>query len=200
MFTGIIRQLGTVDSFRGPRLRVRARLGARGAGELGKPALGASIAVSGVCLTVVKRSAAVLDFDVSAETLRLTTLGDLEPGAPVNLEPSLRLSDFIGGHLVSGHVDARARVLEVERLPNAFTRLAVELPAPLRKLVAYKGSIAVDGVSLTVTRVSNRSFETVLIPETLSRTTLGTAKPGSRVNLEADVLARYAARAREVRG
>ena len=183
MFTGIVQTLGRVERYRDGKLRLKAKLQ--------RPRLGASVAVNGVCLTVVASRGGALDFDVSPETLRLTNLGRLAPGAPVNLETSLKLGDGLDGHLVSGHVDAVAKVLQLESLKDGSRRFRVELPAKLRPLVAYKGSIAVDGTSLTVTGVSKTWFETVLIPHTLKATNLGARKRGELVNLEADMLARY---------
>lgn len=207
MFTGIVRQLGTVlvvprpprqgrDAARARKgrsravpskgsflLRVRARLG--------RQPKGASIAINGTCLTVVRRNGGSVDFDVSPETLRLTNLGGLVPGDRVNIEPPLTAKDPIGGHWVSGHVDAVAKVLERERQPGGFMRMRVALPSKLRRFVALKGSIAVDGTSLTVTKIGRGYFESVLIPETLSGTTLGRRRPGDKVNLEVDLLARY---------
>lgn len=192
MFTGIIRSLGKVEANSRGRLRV--------AGRLGRVPLGGSIAINGVCLTVARRTARAYEFEMSPETLDRTNLGALRAGARVNLEPALRGADPLGGHLVSGHVDAPARVLERGPQPGGFLRLRVELPAPLASLVAVKGSIAVDGTSLTVTKVGRGFFETVLVPHTLERTTLGERKPGDTVNLEADMLARYVQRALEAAG
>lgn len=183
MFTGIVRKLGTVSSNRGKSLQVK--------GSLGRLPKGASVSVNGTCLTVIRQSGKTLDFDVSPETLRLTNLGTLKRGDRVNLEPSLKASDLIGGHWVSGHVDARAKVLRKESQRGGFVRMRFALPARLRRFVAYKGSIAVDGTSLTVTKVCRNYFESVLIPETLENTTLGLRSPGSFVNLEVDLLARY---------
>ncbi len=183
MFIGIIKVLGRVEGNRGKRLRVK--------GALGAMPRGSSVAVNGVCLSVVGRGKGSLEFDVSPETLRLTNLGGLRPKDPVNLERSMRGSDMLGGHFISGHVDAAAKVLEREELGEGFVRLRIALPALLRPLTAYKGSISIDGVSLTVTRTGRGWFETVLIPETLRLTTLGTRAPGERVNLEADLMARY---------
>ena len=183
MFTGIIQTLGRVERCRNGRLRVQAKLP--------RPKIGASVAVNGTCLTVVARNGSSLDFDLSPETLHLTNLGGLKPGDSVNLETSLKVGDGLDGHLVSGHVDAVAKVLETQAFKDGSRRLRVGLPAALRKLVAYKGSIAVDGTSLTVTAVGKRWFETVLIPHTLKATNLGGRKRGDAVNLEADVLARY---------
>lgn len=192
MFTGIVQKRGTVVSRRGRLLKVRA--------ALGRMSRGASVAVNGVCLTVVGRPGPVLRFDVSPETDRLTDLHQLGPGDPVNLERPLRLGDQVGGHLVSGHVDAAARIVSRELTPDGFATLRVALPKALAPLVARKGSVAVDGVSLTVNRVGRGWFECQLIPETLARTTLGVKPPGAAVNLEADLLARHLARLLEQRG
>ncbi|MBI3505201.1 MAG: riboflavin synthase [Proteobacteria bacterium] len=183
MFTGIIRTKGRVVSNSGARLVIKASV--RGSG------LGESVAINGVCLTVVRRAKGTLAFDVSPETLRLTTLGALKTGAAVHVESSMRASDLLGGHLVSGHVDARGKVLETERLKDGSLRLRFTLPKVIAPLVAKKGSIAIDGVSLTVTGVAKTWLETVLIPHTLKLTTLGRLSPGGAVNLEADMLARY---------
>ena len=183
MFTGIIQTLGRVERYRDGRLRLKARLP--------RLKLGASVSVNGTCLTVVARRGANLDFDLSPETLRLTNLGVLKPGDPVNLETSLKLGDGLDGHLVSGHVDAVGKVLEIEPLKDGSRRFRAALPPSLKPLIAYKGSIAVDGTSLTVTGVGKGWFETVLIPHTLKATNLGARRPGDLVNLEADVLARY---------
>ena len=183
MFTGIIQAVGTVAARGRTTLSVKAPVRARP---------GDSVAINGACLTVTRPPKnGVYSFDVSDETWRLTNLGDLQPGSVVNLEPALKAGDALGGHMVSGHVDARGKVLEMEKLPNGFVRLRVELPAALRGLVALKGSVAIDGISLTVTRVSPKWLETVLVPHTLSHTNLSARKPGQIVNLEADLIARY---------
>jgi riboflavin synthase alpha subunit len=189
MFTGIINVLGKVEKREGARLSIRAKIT--------KPALGASIAVNGVCLTVVATKDERHDFEVGPETWERTNLGSRKTGSPVNIETSLRLGDEIGGHFVSGHVDATAEILSFKPWDKDFWRLRLELPKTLRPFVATKGSIAVDGISLTVTAVSRKRFEIMLVPHTLSRTTLGSCKPGDRVNLEADPLARYAVHAVE---
>ncbi len=183
MFTGIVRELGNVHSNKNGRLLVQARLG--------RIPIGGSVAVNGVCLTLARRLGASLEFEMSRETLRRTNLGSLQKRDVVNLEPALKASDFVGGHWVSGHVDSPAAVLEVDRLKGGFLRLRISLPPELRPLVALKGSIAVDGTSLTVTRVGKGYFETVLVPHTIRRTNLGSRRPGDRVNLEADLMARY---------
>jgi riboflavin synthase alpha subunit len=183
MFTGIIQTKGRVASKNGSKLRVSARLHA-------KP--GDSVAVNGTCLTVTAPiSRGALSFDVSDETWQRTSLGDLKPGESVNLEPALKAGDALGGHMVSGHVDARGKILAIESLPEGFARLRVELPPVLRGLVAVKGSVAVDGISLTVTKVGRNWFEAALVPHTLRHTNLCARRPGQRVNLEADLIARY---------
>ncbi len=186
MFTGIIKKFGVVEAKRKEQLSIRARW----------PSLkrGASVAVNGACLTAVRRSGAAWGFDVSPETFRLTNLNDVKPGDKVNLEMPLKAADLIGGHFLSGHVDACCRILERKGIEGGFLTLRVSLPRKLGKLVALKGSIAVDGISLTVTRVGPGYFETVLIPETLKATTLGFRRTGDRVNIEVDLLARYLSR------
>jgi riboflavin synthase len=183
MFTGIVRQLGTVTANSGRRLAIR--------GRLGKLPRGASVSINGTCLTVVAQKSGTYDFEVSPETLKLTNLGNLNKGDRVNLEPSLKAGDQLGGHWVSGHVDARTKVLEIEKQPGGFVRFRVALPTRLARFVVYKGSVAVDGTSLTVTKVGKKWFESVLIPETLERTTLGRQRTGGLVNIEIDVFARY---------
>lgn len=184
MFTGIINHSGKVRRRTATSLEVAAKIP--------KPKIGASVAVNGVCLTVVKTSAGVHRFDVGPDTWRRTNLGGLKAGQTVNVEPSLRLGDEIGGHFVSGHVDAAAELLSLEPWGEGFWRLRVELPAALRGLVAVKGSIAIDGISLTVTAVGPSHFEVMLVPHTLQNTNLGKRAAYERVNLEADPLARYA--------
>lgn len=184
MFTGIIENLGKVRKRTATTLLIGARLG--------NPKRGASIAINGCCLTVVRSKNDVHSFDVGPDTWARTNLGALKIGGPVNVEPSLTMGAEVGGHFVTGHVDARARILVLKPWGEGFWRLRVELPPALKGLVAVKGSVAVDGISLTVTAVAKRWFEIMLVPHTLSRTTLGIRKPGDRVNLEADPLARYA--------
>jgi riboflavin synthase len=198
MFTGLVSDMGAVERIvprqGGARLTLRTR-----ALRVDDLALGESVACSGVCLTVVERGGGLVSFDAVPETLARTTIGGWRSGSPVNLERALALSDRLGGHLVQGHVDAVGQVLS--RAPEGQgARLRVPLPAAIAPLVAEKGSIAVDGVSLTVAAVGRDWFEVALIPETLARTTLGAAQPGTPVNLEADVLARHVARLREFGG
>ena len=187
MFTGIIDVLGKVEKRTGARLSIRAKIN--------QPKLGASVAINGACLTVVSTKNNIHQFEVGPETWSRTNLGSLKTGSPVNVETSLRLGDEVGGHFVSGHVDATAEILAFEPWDHEFWRLRVRLPQALRGLAAEKGSIAGDGISLTVSKSTASWFEIMLVPHTLSRTTLGDRKAGERVNLEADPLARYAANA-----
>jgi riboflavin synthase len=188
MFTGIVRGIGQVASL--TRRAGAARLTVRAPFSLLAVRRGDSVAVDGACLTVTAKGPRRFTADVIPETLSRTTLGGLRAGDRVNLETSLGLGDPVGGHMVLGHVDATARVLGVVRRGRDW-RLKVELPAAVRRYVALKGSLALHGVSLTVSAVDDRSFEVALIPETLARTTLGAAVRGSILNVEADVVARY---------
>jgi riboflavin synthase len=184
MFTGIINHLGTVNKRTAAGLVVSAKIP--------KPKLGASIAVNGVCLTLVQTKNGSHRFDVGPDTWSRTNLGALKEGQSVNIEPALRHGDELGGHFVTGHVDAAADVISLEPWGEGFWRLRVELPKILRGLVAVKGSIAIDGISLTVTAVGPAYFEVMLVPHTLQNTNLGRRKTYDKVNLEADPLARYA--------
>jgi riboflavin synthase len=198
MFTGLVSDMGVVERLEpragGARLTIRP-----GAMPVDDLALGESVACNGACLTVVERGGGRMSFDAVPETLARTTLGTWRPGTRVNLERALRLSDRLGGHLVQGHVDAVGKVL-VRVAEGQGARLTISLPPALAPLVAEKGSIAIDGVSLTVARADRDRFEVALIPETLSRTVLGGASAGTPVNLEADVVARHVARLREFAG
>jgi riboflavin synthase len=187
MFTGIVREIGRVDAFDGSRLVVAATETSAGA------AVGDSVAVAGVCLTVVKTEAGLLAFDVVPETLARTMLGRLGDGSSVNLEPSLRVGDQLGGHVVQGHVDAVGRVRSVDP-EGEGRRLWVDAPDRVLRYCLEKGSIAVDGVSLTVAGLDDEGFEIALIPHTLAVTTLGRLEPGDEVNLEADVLGKVVER------
>jgi riboflavin synthase len=191
VFTGLVAGTGTVESLEhdgaGVRLRVRSEL----AGELGP---GDSVAVNGVCLTAVEPDGTGFSADVMDETLRRSSLGPLGTGDAVNLELPLRAGDRLGGHIVQGHVDGTGEVDSVrEEGRSRVVRIAA--PVELLRYVVEKGSIAVDGVSLTVSAVDGDAFEVSLIPETLERTTLGAAAPGRTVNLEVDVLAKYVEKA-----
>ena len=197
MFTGLIETLGKV------RAREDSEAEARIVIEPDPPpadlAAGESIAVNGVCLTAEAPSVADrLTFFLSAETLDRTTLGELEPGRTVNLERSLRLGDRLGGHLVSGHVDGVGEVLRLDR-PGQGGELEIAYPTALAPFIAPKGSIAVDGISLTVVDAEKDRFTVALVPQTIQSTTLRHAAAGDRVNLEVDLLARYVVRALEAR-
>jgi riboflavin synthase len=189
MFTGIIQAVGTIATLesRGGDVRLRLRTGKL---DLSDVRLGDSIAVNGVCLTAVDLPGDGFAADVSRETLSLTTLGDLVPGSRVNLEKALTLATRLGGHLVSGHVDGMGRV--VERRDDARSvRFVVEAPAELARYIAHKGSICVDGTSLTVNAVSGARFDLNIVPHTLEETIMSDYSPGTRVNLEVDLVARY---------
>ena len=187
MFTGIVRELGAVeavdDSPAGIRLLVRAPETATAA------AVGDSVAVNGVCLTAVRADDGVLVFDAVPETLRRSSLGRLAAGAHVNVEPSLRAGDPLGGHFVQGHVDGTGRVLRVEA-----EGLEIEAGEEILRYCVEKGSIAVEGVSMTIAALGERSFSLALVPHTREVTTLGSLVEGDEVNLETDVLARHVAR------
>lgn len=193
MFTGLIAEVGRVERIdrddAGARISIRAAL----AGEI---APGDSVAVSGVCLTASEIRAdglAGFDAEMMNQTLELTSLGELSDGDRVNLEPALRASDRLGGHIVQGHVDAIGEVLAV-REDGIARWLRVGLPAELSRYAIERGSIALDGVSLTIARLDDDAVEVSLIPETLVRTTLGAAREGQRLNLEMDLIARHAER------
>ena len=188
MFTGIVTEIGRIARVTvepaGKRLDIVAPRTVRGLVR------GASVAVNGVCLTTTRITGKSFSVQVVPESLRRSTLGEAVAGRRVNLERPLKGSGEVGGHFVQGHVDARARVIQVNR-PGKEVLLELQLPAPLRGLVVEKGSIAVDGVSLTVAAVSARSFTVALVPHTLKMTTLETLAEGSFVNLEVDLLAKY---------
>jgi riboflavin synthase len=188
MFTGLVEGMGRIEALSPAGSLVRLTVSTPfSASEL---APGESVAVEGVCLTAAALEPRGFSADVIAETLRVTTLGDLRAGDAVNLERALRASDRLGGHLVQGHVDGTARVLDRSEA-GEDVRMRIELPPALRPYVARKGSIAVSGVSLTVSAVDPAWLEVALIPETLRRTTLGARRAGERVNLEVDLVARY---------
>ena len=182
MFTGIVEELGTVESRQGSRLRISATR------VLEDVELGASIAVNGCCLTVVANGDAWWEADVTDESYARTNLGDLRPGDPVNLERPVRLADRLGGHLVQGHVDAVGEI--VLPVPD----LHVRMPSELTRYIVEKGSVTVDGVSLTVVAALEDGFTVAVIPHTAEVTTLGRKGPGDRVNLEVDVMAKYVER------
>ncbi|HTW37400.1 MAG TPA: riboflavin synthase [Steroidobacteraceae bacterium] len=198
MFTGIVQDVGKVLA-REPRGGDTRLTVAVDRLDLARLATGDSLCVQGCCLTVLDIGEKSFTADLSRETLALTTLGALEPGSPVNLEPALRAGDPLGGHLVSGHVDGVGRVLETT--PDARSlRLVIEAPLTLLRYVASKGSVALDGVSLTVNEIDGARFGVNLIPHTLTVTTLGGLRAGARVNLEVDPIARYIERLLESAG
>jgi len=186
MFTGIVQTLGRVRRIEPVRggARIEIACGLRGL------AIGESIALSGACMTVVAKGRGRFAVDVSPESLRRTALGALRRGAPVNLERALTLSDRLGGHFVQGHVDAVGKVIAIAPEANAWI-YTFDAPSRVARYLVPKGSVAVDGVSLTVARLRGRRFEVAVIPHTARHTTLGERKPGDPVNLEADVMAKY---------
>jgi riboflavin synthase len=191
MFTGLVAELGEAVSLKrqakGAVLDVRA-------GEIaGEAAIGDSIAISGACLTVTAIKQDTMSFDLSEETLRSTTLGSLKPGDRVNLESSLRADGKLGGHFVTGHVDAVGRIKSRTKEGETF-RFEIEAPAEVLDFLVEKGSVAVDGISLTVVDVLSGSFTVVIIPHTAEVTTIGLKGPGDPVNLEADILGKYVLR------
>ncbi len=188
MFTGIIQGLGTITSIRptgqGVVLAIQPDF------PIEDPSQGESIAVNGVCLTATTISGSSFTADVSPETLSRTTLGELRPGSRVNLERALRLSDRLGGHLVSGHVDGVGQVVEKKRL-SQFTLYTISLPRGLDRYVIEKGSIAIDGISLTVNSCDKTAVSVAIIPHTASLTTMGLRQVGDRVNIEVDIIGKY---------
>ena len=192
MFTGIVEELGRVRSIvpnaGGARVVIEA------AAVLDDATIGASIAVNGCCLTVVELSDGHWAADAVVETLARTNLGDLAPGDPVNLERPVRLADRLGGHLVQGHVDAAGTVRAREPQPDTSELFRFDAPDEVLRYVVHKGSITVDGISLTVAAVHDDGFQVAVIPHTLAVTTLGARVPGARVNLEVDLIAKYVER------
>jgi riboflavin synthase len=191
LFTGIIEDLGTVSQLKhsvdGAVISIRTAL------PVARIAIGESIAVSGCCLTVVRKSRSDVVMEVSAETLRRTVLGDLQPGDQVNLERCLTLDKLIGGHLVSGHVDSMGRIVSIK--PEGDSRLyTFEVGASASRYLVEKGSVALDGVSLTVFDIRGGRFKVALIPHTLKMTTLGYKQAGASVNVESDMLVKYVER------
>jgi riboflavin synthase len=201
MFTGITTDVGEVIAV-DPRAEGLRRLMVACAYPRESITIGASISHSGVCLTVVETAAAgnrtAISVDAAAETLRMTTAGAWKQGTRLNLERALKVGDELGGHIVAGHVDGAAELVSREDLTD-MARVTLRAPRGLMRFVATKGSVALDGVSLTVNEVTADTFSVLIIPHTLSVTTLGTAKPGDILNLEIDLMARYAARLMETK-
>jgi riboflavin synthase len=194
MFTGIVSDIGRIRAVRDTRRDRRFEVETRY--DLSAVEIGASISHAGCCLTVVEKGDGWFAVEASTETLGTTTLGDWREGAAVNLERPTRVGEELGGHIVSGHVDGVGEVVSVEPEIGSH-RIAIRAPAPLHRFIARKGSIAVDGVSLTVNQVEGQVFGVNIIPHTWEATTLGRLQPGSKVNLEIDMLARYLARWQE---
>jgi riboflavin synthase len=196
MFTGIVQDIGRISVVepRGGDLRAAIAVAQM---DLARINIGDSIAVAGICLTAIALEARSFSVDVSHETLRLTTAASWRPGDPVNLEPSLRAGDALGGHLVAGHVDGIAQIIAREGDARS-QRLAVRVPQELARFIARKGSVTLDGVSLTVNEVRGTEFDINLVPHTLAVTTLGSLAIGDRVNLEVDLVARYIERLAQV--
>jgi len=193
MFTGIVEEMGRVVTRSGSRLSIEAGVTREGTER------GSSLSVNGVCLTAVELDGDRVAFDLGPETLARSALGDLDAGDQVNLERPMRLNGFVGGHLVLGHVDGIGLVAAFDT-DGETARIRVEWQDPsLAPLLIPKGSVAVDGVSLTVAALDRRAFEVMVIPHTLEGTTLGRLKPGRRVNLEMDVIGKYVLRALSVR-
>ena len=200
MFTGIVTDVGEVVSI-APRGELR-RLRIACSYESDSIALGASIACSGVCLTVVavarEDERTIFEVDAAAETLAVTTVGAWVEGTRLNLERALKIGDELGGHIVTGHVDGVARIISRDDFDD-MSRFWIEAPQDLSRFIAKKGSVALDGVSLTVNEVDGDRFSVLLIPHTLAVTTLGARRAGDSLNIEVDLMARYAARLSEVR-
>jgi riboflavin synthase len=195
MFTGIVTDIGEVLGV-DARAEGLRRLTIACAYDPASIAIGASICCSGVCMTAVATGKDSFSVDAAAETLRVTTVGTWHKGTRVNLERSLKIGDELGGHLVSGHVDGLAELVKRDDLTD-MARLTLRVPKPLKRFIAQKGSVALDGVSLTVNEANDDTFSVLIIPHTLSVTTLGALKAGEALNLEVDVMARYAARLME---
>jgi riboflavin synthase len=191
VFTGLVSDVGRVAAVEETNAGVRLRIDAPDTAQ--RTQIGDSVSIGGVCLTAVAKEGGALAFDAVPETLSRTTLGKLAPGAKVNLEPALRAGDALGGHIVQGHVDGVGRVRTVEPEGDG-RRIWIDVPGDLSRYAVEKGSIAVDGVSLTVAALDDSGFAVALIPHTLAVTTLGELAPGDGVNIEVDVLAKYVER------
>ncbi len=189
MFTGIVQEVGKIAEIEPVKSSMRMRILAPRL-DFTDVVLGDSIAVSGPCLTVTGFESGQFEVDVSAETLARTTLGERKAGDEVNLEKALRFNDRLGGHLVSGHIDGVGKIKLRESL-DEYIRFVVNIPSELSKYLAFKGSVSLDGVSLTVNEAGKDEFEVLTIPHTLDNTTLGGSEIGSKINVEVDLVARY---------
>ncbi len=188
MFTGIIESIGKVLSveYRGQGKRLTLEFPS----DLTDVQLGDSININGACLTVVEKKGQIIEFDISSETIQRTVLGDLKVGDFVNLERALRLTDRLGGHIVTGHIDGIGIIVE-KRQETRFIHLRLQIPKSISRYVVQKGAIAIDGISLTVNECQDEKVQMVLIPETIEKTTLVKKRIGDRVNVEADILGKY---------
>jgi riboflavin synthase len=197
MFTGIVEEMGVVQSVEkslaGTRLTIMA------AKVMGDLAIGGSVSVNGACLTVVTRTDGAFSVEVTPETLAVTTLGALAVGAPVNLERAMRVNERLGGHLVAGHVDGVGMIRTRRQDGNAIV-LTIEAPKEVLRYCVHKGSVAVDGISMTINEVTERSFSLAVIPHTAKDTTLGLKQPGETLNLETDLIGKYVERLLQERG
>lgn len=195
MFTGLIQNIGTIQSIQKDgdwSIRIGTGL------NMAEHDIGASIACSGCCLTVIEKGDGWFDVQVSAESLDKTNIASWEKGTPVNLEPSLRMGDELGGHFVFGHVDGLAELIDIKPDQDSHI-LTIKPPKPLMQYIASKGSVALNGVSLTVNDISNDTFTVNIIPHTWDHTTFGQAKAGDHLNIEIDMLARYVSRQMEIK-
>lgn len=191
MFTGIVEAIGTVNRL--TTTERTARLSIAHAGYFNEAIIGESISINGACLTLTQTQSSIAHFDIVPETLRRTTLGQLHPGDTVNMERAMPANGRFGGHIVQGHVDEVGRVQSLRSLGDS-REMTVEISPEIHRFIVEKGSIAVNGVSLTVASVSSNVFSIALIPHTLASTTLGRLREGDRVNLESDILGKYVAR------
>ncbi|MGQ0811722.1 MAG: riboflavin synthase [Nitrospiraceae bacterium] len=197
MFTGIIEEMGVVKTLE--KSLTSTRLDILASVVMGDLVIGASVSVNGACLTVVTKQDRDFSVEVSPETLSVTTLGALSPGAPVNLERAMRLNERIGGHLVAGHVDGVGMIRTREQEGNAVV-LTIEAPKEILRYCVPKGSVTVDGISLTICALTDRSFSVSIIPHTAKATTLGMKQQGDSVNLESDLIGKYVERLLQARG
>jgi riboflavin synthase len=197
MFTGIVEEMGVIKSLQ--KSRAGTTLTILASTVMDDLAVGASVSVSGACLTVVSVGEREFAVEISAETLAVTTLGQLAAGTPVNLERAMRVHERIGGHLVAGHVDGVGSIRKRTQEGNAIV-LTIEAPKEVLRYCVHKGSIALDGISMTLNEVSDRTFSVTVIPHTAKATTLGLKKPGETVNLEADLIGKYVERLLQERG
>ena len=189
MFTGIIEELGVVESLSANVAGARMRIGC--SKVLDDTTEGASIAVNGVCLTAIDLARGSFSADLAPETLERSNLGDLRTGSRVNLERAVQLMQRLSGHIVQGHVDATARLIDLKELGDGNWWLSVQVPQEFDRYIVYKGSIAIDGISLTVASIAKGLVGVTIIPHTYTNTSLGTHKPGDHVNIECDILAKH---------